>query len=305
MKKIDFVIVNYNTAELLKKCVDNLADIWPNMEIIVIDNDSSDGSREICEEYSQKGKIRFIRSKNEGLASAHNKALNISKADYICYLGTDAFPTKDAIKKLFGFMEISDGAGILSPKLVLRDGSIDWDAHRGFPTPLAAMTHFLSLDKLFFKSELFNQYFQGWKNLSKPHEIDACISHFMFTKGKIYEDGIKWDEDYFVFGEDIDFCYRVKEKGYKIYYLPQIEVLHYKGASIGRKQSKKILGENKNIRRIPIETKVKMARASTEAMRLFYRKHYMDKYPMWITSVIFNVIRVLEFIRITKVYLSS
>jgi GT2 family glycosyltransferase len=301
MKKISFIIVNFNTAQLLKECIETLVDIWPNMEIIVVDNGSSDNSVVLVEDYERKGVIKLIRNENTGLASAHNKALNLVSGDYICYLGTDAFPDKEAIKKLFGFMELAEKAGIVTPKLVLKDGSIDWDAHRGFPTPWVAMTHFLKLDRLFPKSKAFNGYFLGWKDMSTPHEIDACIAHFMFTRKELYTDGFNWDAAYFVFGEDIDFCYRVKKKDYKIFYLPDIEVLHYKGASVGRKSAENI----DKIEKVSKETRLRMARATTQAMKIFYRKHYLSVYPKVLTSFVLFVIGCIEFVRVCKVKLAK
>ena len=113
--------------------------------------------------------------------------------------------------------------------------------------------------------------------MEKPHEIDLCISHFMLVKREVFLKVGRWDEDFFVYGEDVDFCWRVKQAGFKIYYLPQFECLHYKGASVGiRKESADITGADP-------ATKLRMKAGSVRAMRLFYQKHMYKKYP-WILN---------------------
>ena len=103
-KKISFVIVNYNTKDLLHKCVANLIDIWPNIEIFIVDNGSKDGSAENIQQFEEKyAYVTLIRTENNGISAAHNLALKKATGDYICYLGTDAFPDKEAIKNMFGF----------------------------------------------------------------------------------------------------------------------------------------------------------------------------------------------------------
>lgn len=131
--------------------------------------------------------------------------------------------------------------GIATVALRLRDGMLDMDAHRGFPTPWASLTHFSGLSRTLPHSPFFNQYFLGGRDSTQPHEIDLCISHFLFVRRTLFDAIGPWDEDFFLYGEDVDFCYRTKAAGYKIMYLPQFTVTHYKGASVGvRKQSSEI-----------------------------------------------------------------
>jgi GT2 family glycosyltransferase len=292
-KKISFVIVNYNTKNLLVKCVKNLVAIWPNQEIIVVDNASTDGSVAAVTPFIENDVIKLLSVANNGLAASQNIGLAASSGEYVCYLGTDAYPTHVAITKLYEFMEANSTTGIVTPKLVLRDGTVDMDAHRGFPTPWAAFTHFTRLNRLFPKSKIFNTYFLGWENLSEPHEIDACISHFMFTRRSIHDVVGTWDEDYFLYGEDIDFCYRAKAANLAIYYVPAAEVPHYKGAGVGRKVSQDLKTASSQSK----EVKLKVAASSTEAMRLFYMKHYSTKYPKWLTGLVLLVVEVLRKVR--------
>lgn len=215
-------------------------------------------------------------------------------SQYILHLGTDAFPRRVDLEKLMDFMDKNLDVGMTTAKLLLRDGTVDWDAHRGFPTPWTAFTHFSGLGKLFPKSRMFNYYFLGHlQDDTTPHEIDVCISHFMLMRSEVYTD-LLWDEDYFVFGEDVDICYRLKSEGWKIFYVPEVEVLHIKGVNVGRKTAGKLSTAS-------YETKIRMKKASTEAFRIFYKKHYSEKYPRLITAIVIFGITIMEIIRVRSV----
>ena len=290
MKKLSIIIVNYNTKEILLDCLENLQNSYSNLQVIVVDNGSSDESASsVKKKYPH---VVLIQTTNEGLAKGYNKGLKKANGDYILFMGTDAFPKKGDLAKMINYMDVNPKVGIATGKLVLRDGTVDMDAHRGFPTPWAAITHFCKLNRIFSSSKLFNQYFLGYKNINKPHEIDACISHFMLVTKKVFSDVPKWDEDYFLYGEDIDFCYKVKQSGWKVMYLPQFEVLHYKGVSVGiRKQSQDITRADKH-------TKIKMLKRTTESMQIFYKKHYENKYPKIVTRIVFVGIKILGWVRV-------
>lgn len=292
--KVSVIIVNYNTRDLLTKCIDNLEGTYPNLEIIVVDNNSTDGSAEkIKKDYKF---VKLIESENKGLAYGSNLGYKASKGEYLLYLGSDAYPQKDVIKGMIDYMESNGKVGISTAKLITRSGQIDLDAHRGFPTPWTAITHFTRLNKLFPKSKIFNKYFIGWENLEMPHEIDLCISHFMLIRRSVFKKIGLWDENYFLFGEDVDFCYRTKINGFKIMYLPQFEVLHYKGASVGTRK------ETADITKATKDTVVKMNKETTKAMKLFYKKHYSEKYPKIVTaSVLFGIDLMSKFRSLKKV----
>jgi len=284
MKKVSFIIVNYNTRDLLEKCVANLLDGYKPSEIIVVDNASNDGSADNIKERFEK-KIKLIRTENNGITAGYNLGIKKATGDYYIFLGTDAFPTKEAIEKVVNFMEDekNKNVGIATPKIVLRDGSLDMDAHRGLSTPWSSLTHFAKLDKLFPKSKLFARYFLTYKDFSMPHEIDVCISHLMCIRKETMDKLKKWDEDFWVFGEDLDICYRAQQLGYKIMYLSNIEVLHYKGAGVGRKETKDLV----NASRISKESKRRLTLATTRAMKLFYKKHQEKKYPWVLNQIVY------------------
>lgn len=336
MPKLSILIVNYATKGLIEKCINNLLDIYLDSEIILIDNDSPDGSGDFAENlYKDHPRVTILRSENLGQPHAYNLGLGVAKGEYIMYLGTDAFPHKGTIEAMIDYLEKNEGVGVVTPKLYTRDGSLDLDAHRGFPTPWTAMTHLLGLGKLFPKSRLFNRYFALYEDLNTRHEIDACITHCMMTRRKVHDQLGPWDEDYFIFGEDIDFFYKVKQLGYKIFYLGDVKTLHYKGATVGRDTSSDIdnvmntdfgyatfRGEKKvsapqDISKDKDTTpkkkmtntvrwfRIKVTKERTRAMRLFYKKHYYNKYPKIVTMFVLFAIEVSEFIKVGKVLIKS
>ena len=331
MKKLSFIIVNYATIGLLEKNISNLLGLWENSEIIFVDNDSPDGSADFVEKlFGNNPRVKLIRNQNNGLSAGYNKGLKIATGDYLIYLGTDSFPTKEAVEGMVKFMEENPDVGIATPKLFTRDGAIDLDAHRGFPTPWASITHFTYLDRLFPKSKIFNQYSRKYQDFNTVHEIDVCISHFMVVRPEVHKKVGGWDEDYFLYGEDIDFCYRTKQAGFKIMYLGNIPVLHYKGASVGRETSKDIdnvmntdfdkisfkgqvfekgsandgAGAKNNVS-LKTWMKKKISKESTDAMKIFYKKHFMKKYPFFLNSFVFLGIWVNEKIRSLKIFLKG
>lgn len=285
MKNLSIIIVNYNTVELLEKCLQNLSKVAENAEIIVIDNGSSDGSAEMVKQ--EFPLVKCIETTNNGLAAGYNLGLKNATGDYLLFLGTDAFPKPNTIHGLIDFMETDPKIGIATCKLILRDEKLDKDCHRGFPDLWTALTHFAKLDKIFPRSKIFGRYFLGWKDFNKPHEIDLCISHFMMVKKKVFDDIGLWDEKFFVYGEDVDFCYRAKQVDWKIMYVPQFEAVHYKGATVG------IRKETQDITKASTETKKRMLKESAQAMQIFYEKHYKNKYPKLVTNLVFWAIKLL------------
>jgi GT2 family glycosyltransferase len=319
--KISFIIVNYATKGLLEKNITNILENWQNSEVILVDNDSPDGSADFVEDmFGKEKRVTLLRTQNNGLSAGFNLGLKEATGEYHIYLGTDAFPTKEALETMITYIKEHPDVGIVSPQLYTRKGIVDMDAHRGFPTPYTALSHYLRLDKLFPKSEIFNKYNLGYKDINTIHEIDACISHFMLVNPTVYTKIGTWDEDYFLYGEDIDFCYRVKQAGFKVIYMGNTRVLHYKGAGIGRDTSKDIenamngnfeyasikntrveKGKGKDIK---IWMRLNIAKESTKAMRLFYKKHFSSKYNVILTSIVLLGIWLVEKAKLAKILLN-
>lgn len=184
--------------------------------------------------------------------------------------------------------------GALTIKLYLKDGSIDYDNHRGFPTPWVSFCKLFGLSSLFPHSTFFNGYYIGYQNINKIHAIPVAAGSYLMMPTKLFNDIGKWDEHYFFYGEDIDLCYRVGEAGFKIIYYPKVSTLHLRGASSGlRKESRAIAVSSK-------ENRIKVAKASTKAWEIFYNKFYTNKYPKPVTWMVLGGIKLKGWLRVMK-----
>jgi hypothetical protein len=274
MKKVSVIISNKNTGALLKAGLQNLEKIkktyYEDLEVIVVDSGSDDGSVDmIKKEYPW---VQVSESEDKGLSAASNLGTKKATGDYFLFLGPDAYPRHRTIKGMVDYMEKNPDVGLSTPKLYLQKGALDHDAHRSFPTPWNSFTRLTGLYKLFPKSRFFNAYFMWYEDLDSQHEIDACVYGFMLVRRKVFEEVDGFDADYYAHGEDLDLCYKIKEKGYKVMYLPQWESGHFKTRIPGTKDRLKKKTEE------PLSTKIAFARSSTDAMRVFMRKHYKKKY---------------------------
>jgi len=289
MLDLSIIIVNYNTKEFLKNCLTSILssiDGKLNYEVIVVDNCSSDNSSEMVRK--EFPKVKLIANKNNvGFSKANNQGVKISqKSRYVLFLNPDTIMQKNTIEKMVEFMDENKGVGAATCKLVMLNGQIDDASHRGFPTPWNAFSHFLGLSRIFPKLRIFAGYHLGWMNLEEVHEVDALAGAFMLVRREAGEEVKWWDEDYFFYGEDIDFCYELKQKGWKIYYVPAVFVTHYKGVSGGiKKVSKEITTAKK-------ETKKRATKWRFNAMRIFYKKHYEKKYPRLLSWLVLKAINI-------------
>ena len=198
-----------------------------------------------------------------GFAAGNNVGIKKAKGRYLLFLNPDTIVMSNTFREMIRFMDDNPQAGAATCRVELPSGKLDEACHRGFPTPWNAFCHFSGLEKLFPKSKIFSGYTLGWKPLDKIHEIDSGVGAFLMVRKEVGDNLNWWDEDYFWYGEDLDFCYRIKEAGWKIYYVPKVKIIHYKGVSSGiRKESQKITKVNK-------ETRVKAIKASTQACLLY------------------------------------
>lgn len=296
---LNIIILNYNTKDFLLDCLQSIeeADLSGiKTEIIVVDNASTDGSAEAAEESTKSTKGKLIKNtENLGFAAGNNVGVKKTSGRYVLFLNPDTVLSEKVIKEVFDFMEKHKNVAVASPKLELPTGQLDEASHRGFPTPWNAFCHFSGLRKIFPRNKIFAGYTVGWLLDKKTsHEIDSVSGAFFFVRRKAAEEVSWWDEDYFWYGDELDFCYRLKEKKWKIFFLPQVKVLHYRGVASG------IKGHSRSISTATRETKLRSARASIEAMRIFYRKHYQDKYPFLVTWAVFLGMWLLEQIRLRR-----
>jgi len=281
--KLSVVIVTYNSSRFIVPCINSiLKSSYPKdkVEIIVVDNASEDNTVSVINQaYPQ---IRCIKNeKNIGFAMANNIGIKKTSGKYVLLLNPDTRVEEKTLLSMVSFMESHAEGAVATCKVLLTNGELDDASHRGFPTPLNALFYFTGLGTIFPNSSFFNGYHLGYKSLNETHEIDSCVGAFMMIRRSV-GDSIGWlDEDYFWYGEDIDFCYRVKMKGWKVYFVPYYSVVHFKGASSGiKKHSATITTASK-------DTKRRAVQARFEVMETFYRKHYLGKYPYWLMRFVF------------------
>jgi len=290
---VSIITVTYNSFATIRQCLDSIEKTVKksSFEIIVVDNASSDGSpSEILNIKNKISNIRAVLNKeNKGFSKANNQGIKISqKSRYVLFLNPDTLVYENTIDGMVDFMDKTSNAGAATCFVQLKNGKLDDSCHRGFPTPLRSMFYFIGLCKVFPKSKFFAGYNMTYLDFNKTHVIDALGGSFMITRREVGEKLNWWDEDFFFYGEDLDFCFRIKELGYKIYFVPQYRALHYKGISSGIKKV------SKDISKATKETKLFATKHRFNAMRIFYRKHYEKKYPKLVTWFIYIAIWVKE-----------
>lgn len=266
---VSIIIVNYNTKELLKQTIQSVMDTTKNIEyeIIVSDNNSKDGSQSMIKESFSK--VMLIENKdNLGFPRGNNVAIKKAKGRYILLLNSDTMVLKNCIEQCVNYMDNDKKIGTLGCKLVLKDGTLDHACKRGFPTPEASLFYMLKFNKLFPENKKFGAYTMGYLNDDSINEVGSLTGAFMMVRREAIEKVGLLDEDFFMYGEDIDWCYRIKEAGYKVIYYPKVKTIHYKGQSSKKKRLKTIYEFHR-------------------AMILFYNKHYIKKYNFIVTFLVY------------------
>jgi GT2 family glycosyltransferase/lipopolysaccharide/colanic/teichoic acid biosynthesis glycosyltransferase len=232
---ISVIIVNYNVKDLLEQCINSIISASKNLttEIIIVDNNSFDGSVEMLEnKFSSVSSVKVIGSPvNLGFAKANNLGAKEAKGEYLLILNPDTILQEDTLDKTLEFYRSNSGIGALTCKLILPSGKLDLACRRSFPTPSVAVYRILGLSRIFSKSRTFGKYNLTYLNEDESYEVDAIVGAFMFIRKSIYDSLKGFDEDYFMYGEDLDLCYRIKQAGYRNYYYHGTSIIHYKGES--------------------------------------------------------------------------
>ncbi len=266
-------IVNYNAGDHLLDCLASLEKVSDevSMEVVVVDNASVDDSIEKAKKKFPN--VSFVLNKeNYGFGKAHNQVLRVLTTEYVLILNPDIVMEKGILKKLFEYMDAHEEVGAITPKVVFENGKIDLTAHRGFPTPWASMLYFLGDD---------SKYHLSKENLDEIHEVDAITGAFLLTRKSVLEKSGYFDEDYFMYAEDIDLCYRIKQAGFKIIYFPEVKVLHYKGISSGLKK------QTQQKTSATLETRQRSLNWFYKTMIIFYDKHYKNHYPFFVNWIVY------------------
>jgi GT2 family glycosyltransferase len=287
---LSIIILSYNTRELLINCLasikNSLLRNW-YLEVVVVDNGSTDKTLEMLQKEKfnwQKENLSLeiiANRKNLGFSAGNNLGVKRAKGRYILLLNSDTLVEEETISKMLAFIEENPQFGVATCRVELPDGTLDPACHRGFPTPWAALTYFLGLERLFPRSRIFASYHLGYLPMDKPHEIDSPSGAFYLVRKSIINRVGLLDEDYFMYGEDLDWSYRIKRKGFKIVYYPKVKIIHFKRRSGRQNQDPKVRSETTYY--------------FYETMKIFYRKHYCQKYPWLVTALIFAAIDIKKY----------
>jgi len=268
MKTLSIIIVNYNVRDFLMHTLESIRSAVSNIahEIIIVDNASVDGSVEMVK--NQFPDVKLIENHvNNGFAAANNQAMKVSSGKFIALINPDTVMQEDTFSSMLEFMEDHADAGAATCKILNPDGSFSVDSRHSIPTPMTAFWKQIGFHRLFPKSKIFGRYNLTYLDENEIYPVDAISGSFMFIRRKAFEEVGYLDEDYFMYCEDVDYCYRVKKAGWKIYYAPVSDIIHYKGESTKKNNLDYVLNFNKSL-------------------YIFYKKHFHKKYFFLFTWII-------------------
>jgi GT2 family glycosyltransferase len=268
---VSVVIVSFNVRDYLMQALSALyTDGSEPIEVIVVDNASGDGSADEVE--SRFPQVTVIRQeKNEGFGKANNAGFARTRGDLVLLLNPDVIVDRDCVKVLADYLHATPGAGAAGPRLRRPDGRLDLAARRGFPAPAAAFYRVVGLSRLFSRSPRFNRYNMGAFDEGQVHEIDAGTAACLMVRRAAVDQVGLFDPDFFMYGEDLDLCYRLKQGGWKIFYVPEAGALHVKGASSAQASGPMLYEFHR-------------------AMWQFHRKHYAAGLPAPVNGLVWSAI---------------
>ena len=257
--QLSVIILNYNVRYFLEQCVASVQEALSNIdgEIIVVDNNSSDDSCEMMK--SRFPNVKLIENTaNSGFPKGNNIGVAQAKGDYVCILNPDTVVAEDTFSKILAFAEKQKNIGIVGCKLIDGTGNFLPESKRGVPTPFVAFTKIFGLYKLFPKTTFFNRYYAQHLSENETGKVDILVGAFMVMKRDLYLEIGGFDENCFMYSDDIDLSYMALKKGKSNYYYHETTVIHYKGEST-------------------IKDGLYMKRFR-EAMQFFYKKHFKSSF---------------------------
>ena len=246
--KISIIIVSYNVRDFLLHALQSINKALKNIpaEITVVDNASVDGSVQAVRKHFQNVKV-IENEVNIGFSAANNLAIKKAEGEYIVLINPDTLVQEDTFSKLIYFMEDNPEAGGATCKILNPDGTFSIDSRHSVPKPSTALWKFLGLNRLFPKSKIFGRYNLTYLDPDETYPVDAISGSFMFLRKKAIDEIGLLDEDYFMYCEDIEFCYRMNNTGGKIYYVPNSSIIHYKGESTKKSKADYVINFNKSL----------------------------------------------------------
>ena len=258
---LSIIIVNYNSKQLIGQCLASVKKAVTGIdhEIIIIDNNSTDGSKEYLPAAFKEAKFIF-NDENAGYAKACNQGFKISSGRHILFLNPDTILSETSLADCLSFLKTHNDAGAAGLRMLDAIGKFLKESKRGTPSPSTSFYKLFGLTALFPDSKTFAKYYQGHLPEKENSPVEILSGAFMMIKREAFERVKGFDEDFFMYGEDIDLSVRLNQSGYTNYYLGSISVTHLKGGST--------------------TYNYKYVEDFYDAMKLFVKKHYSHK-PGW------------------------
>jgi GT2 family glycosyltransferase len=266
---LSIVIVHYNTLELTRACLESIRRECSDVshEVFLVDNGSTDDSSlKLKQEFPEIERIRYERG--IGFGAANNRAAMQATGRYLLILNSDTEIQNKAVSRVIEFLEEHPKAALAGCRLIKDDGEMDRACRRSFPTPLVSFYKLLGLNVLFPRSPRFAAYDLRHMPVDGRYQVDSLVGAFMIGRREVLGP-MPFDEEYFFYGEDIDLCYTVKEKGHEVWYLGDITMLHRKGGTTNKREPWVIYHFH-------------------DSMRIFYWKHYQQKYLLPVTVLVYT-----------------
>lgn len=281
MVDLSVIILSYNTKDITKRCLDSLIHCLKlasiTYEIIVVDNNSTDGTRQMLEQYDV---VNVFLSKNIGYSKANNKGLDIAQGRFTLFLNSDVLHDNVNYDALLSYMISNNGVGALTVRVELDNDQIDAASHRGFPTVWRSVCYYMKLESMFGSVPLINRIVGGYHltylDLHSVHEIEAMSGAYLLSRTRLLKQIGGFDEDYFMYGEDLDLAFRIQKQGYRNMYYPEYTVTHLKYQS-GIKNKNKVIS-------------MEIRRHFYQSMKIFYQKHYEKTYPGVVNAIVYAII---------------
>jgi len=285
--KLSVIVVNYNVEHFLEQCLFSVRKACEGIsaEVIVVDNYSVDGSVKMLKEKFPEVKL-ILNKDNRGFSKANNQAIKVAQGEYVLLLNPDTVVEDDTFSKSVEFMDHHPEAGGLGVKLVDGSGVFHPESKRGVPTPAVAFYKIFGFAKLFPRSRTFGRYHMGYLDKDEVNEVDVLVGAYMMLRKSVLDEVGLLDEEYFMYGEDIDLSYRIIKAGYKNYYFPKARTIHYKGEST-KKHS------------------VNYVYVFYKAMKIFAGKHFSQKNARMFSMLINFAIYLRAFFAVLSRFLSN
>jgi GT2 family glycosyltransferase len=276
--RLSIVVVTWNNARIIRDCLKSIQPIWnrPDVEIIVVDNASSDGTTDVVE--SEFPAVNLIRNReNLGFAGGNNIGIKESTGKYVSLINSDVVASQECLDELLRYMEEHPKIGVLGPKMIMPDGSVGASCMH-FPTVGNWFWRALALDVVFKHSTRFGAYLMTYFRYDRTADVEVLTGWFWLVRREAMDEVGLLDERFFMYGEDIEWCKRFRDAGWRVVFYPGTSAVHQCGASSSR---------------APTRFYIEMRKANLQYCQYHHGRLAFVGY--WITSCLHEVVRILGY----------